>query len=62
MKYLLKQTELFAHFAKGGQSASQKIKGRYVISALLHFVFLWINFCGLISCTRDMIDCVSLYC
>lgn len=28
MKYLLKQTELFAHFAKSGQSASQKVKGR----------------------------------
>lgn len=27
LKYLLQQTELFAHFAKGDQSASQK-KGR----------------------------------
>lgn len=30
MNYLLQQTELFAHFAKGDQSASQKkVKGRY---------------------------------
>ncbi|KAI6693106.1 ISWI chromatin-remodeling complex ATPase CHR11 isoform X2 [Syzygium oleosum] len=28
LKYLLQQTEIFAHFAKGNQSASQKIKGR----------------------------------
>ena len=30
LKYLLQQTEIFAHFAKGDQSASQKkTKGRY---------------------------------
>ncbi|XP_039156773.1 probable chromatin-remodeling complex ATPase chain isoform X2 [Eucalyptus grandis] len=28
LKYLLQQTEIFAHFARGNQSASQKIKGR----------------------------------
>ncbi|KAK3417865.1 hypothetical protein EUGRSUZ_H03855 [Eucalyptus grandis] len=28
LKYLLQQTEIFAHFAKGNQSAAQKIKGR----------------------------------
>nr|XP_004508305.1 ISWI chromatin-remodeling complex ATPase CHR11-like isoform X1 [Cicer arietinum] len=28
LKYLLQQTELFAHFAKGDQSSSQKTKGR----------------------------------
>ncbi|XVF66272.1 hypothetical protein PTKIN_Ptkin10aG0021700 [Pterospermum kingtungense] len=28
LKYLLQQTELFAHFAKGAQSSSQKVKGR----------------------------------
>ncbi|XP_057538927.1 ISWI chromatin-remodeling complex ATPase CHR11 [Amaranthus tricolor] len=28
LKYLLQQTEIFAHFAKGEQSASQKAKGR----------------------------------
>ncbi|XP_022760501.1 ISWI chromatin-remodeling complex ATPase CHR11-like isoform X2 [Durio zibethinus] len=28
LKYLLQQTELFAHFAKGDQSSSQKVKGR----------------------------------
>lgn len=30
LKYLLQQTEIFAHFAKGDQSSSQKkTKGRY---------------------------------
>ncbi|XP_047319359.1 ISWI chromatin-remodeling complex ATPase CHR11-like [Impatiens glandulifera] len=28
LNYLLKQTELFAHFAKGGQSSQKKTKGR----------------------------------
>ncbi|KNA07706.1 hypothetical protein SOVF_169400 [Spinacia oleracea] len=28
LKYLLQQTEIFAHFAKGDHSASQKVKGR----------------------------------
>ncbi|MED6190157.1 hypothetical protein PIB30_102930 [Stylosanthes scabra] len=28
LKYLLQQTELFAHFAKGDQSSSQKARGR----------------------------------
>ncbi|OWM74109.1 hypothetical protein CDL15_Pgr008420 [Punica granatum] len=28
LKYLLEQTEIFAHFAKGNQAASQKTKGR----------------------------------
>ncbi|KAI4371406.1 hypothetical protein MLD38_019647 [Melastoma candidum] len=28
LKYLLQQTEIFSHFAKGSQSSSQKIKGR----------------------------------
>lgn len=31
LKYLLQQTELFAHFAKGDQSSSQKkSRGRYI--------------------------------
>ncbi|KAL9320959.1 hypothetical protein ACSQ67_012798 [Phaseolus vulgaris] len=29
LKYLLQQTELFAHFAKGDQTSSQKSRGRY---------------------------------
>ena len=29
LKYLLQQTEIFAHFAKGDQSSSQKAKGKY---------------------------------
>ena len=30
LKYLLQQTELFAHFAKGDQSSQKKSKGRYI--------------------------------
>ncbi|KAH7573618.1 hypothetical protein JRO89_XS03G0181300 [Xanthoceras sorbifolium] len=38
LKYLLQQTELFAHFAKGDQSASQKkAKGRIFLSRLTEF-------------------------
>ena len=29
LNYLLQQTELFAHFAKGDQSSQKKAKGRY---------------------------------
>lgn len=33
LKYLLQQTEIFAHFAKGEHSSSQKkTKGRYELS------------------------------
>lgn len=39
LKYLLQQTELFAHFAKGDQSSSQKkTKGKY---ELLHSVKIY---------------------
>lgn len=36
LKYLLQQTEIFAHFAKSDQASQKKTKGKYVSCNNLH--------------------------
>lgn len=38
LKYLLQQTEIFAHFAKSDQAAQKKAKGKYVYCHHLHLL------------------------
>ncbi|KAJ0035175.1 hypothetical protein Pint_24589 [Pistacia integerrima] len=47
LKYLLQQTELFAHFAKGAQSPSQKkVKGRYTLCMIRSSIVSSILICS----------------
>lgn len=38
LKYLLQQTEIFAHFAKSDQAAQKKAKGKYVYGHCFIFI------------------------
>ena len=53
LKYLLQQTELFAHFAKGDQSSSQKkSRGRYVPKIFLNYPMATCPLFFLCSCSE----------
>lgn len=55
LKYLLQQTELFAHFAKGEQStAPKKTKGRYEYLRLNLYLLVFSKFAGGYCDPRDL--------
>lgn len=43
LTYLLQQTELFAHFAKGNQSASQKKAKGKCVNYFIYSLIFWVN-------------------